>query len=362
MTTKVRVRKATMTNKERVEALLRRERPDRVPFSPGGADFAMVYSGHSLAEAFTCKSEVLYEAEKKACHDFDWVFIPNLRARRNRGQFGGEVKLSTNKYAWSPTVSKYAAETPEEVMALKVPDVKSLYSPEEIAFKKKSFQDKDENKPFNISIGAISVMNIAAGIAGYDKLCQWMIKYPEIAHRLIRLAADYQIAIAQFGKDTFGVDRVLINGANAAASNQLISPKHFEQFALPYLKEVHEKILAMGFKHLRTHPCGEQNRNLPFWQQIPMGDPGIIHVGHEIDLVTVAKYFPNDIIEGNLDTTIMQIGTPTEVYEEAARVIKLGKSLDNGFILRQACTFPPRASNENVMAITRALNDFGWYD
>ncbi|MBI4181280.1 MAG: hypothetical protein HY528_05050, partial [Chloroflexi bacterium] len=351
-----------MTNKERVEALLRREKPDRVPFSPGGGDFAMLYSGFPLSDAFTKPSKVVYEAEKKACHDFDWVFIPNFRARQNRGQFGGEVKLSTNKYAWSPTVSKYAAETPEEVMALKVPDVKALYSPEEIAFKKQSFQDKDENKPFNISIGAISVINIAAGIAGYDKLCKWMLQKPEIAHRLIRLAADYQIAVAQYGKDIFGVDRVLINGANAAASNQLISPKHFEQFCLPYLKEVHEKILAMGFKHLRTHPCGEQNLNLPYWQQIPMGDPGIIHVGNEIDLETVANYFPNDIIEGNLDTTIIQIGTPEEVYQASRKVIEQGKSLANGFILRQACTFPARASVENVRAITRALNDFGWYD
>ena len=359
---KVRTKKATMTNKERVEALLRRERPDRVPFSPGGGDFAMIYSGFALSDAFTCAPKVVYEAEKKACHDFDWVFIPNFRARRNRGQFGGEVKVPTNKYAWSPTVSKYAAETPEEVMALKAPDVRGLYSPEEIAFKKQAWQDGDENKPFKVSVGAISVMNIAAGIAGYDYLCKWMIQRPEVAHRLIRLAADYQIAVAQYAKEVFGVERVLINGANAAASNQLISPKHFEQFALPYLKEVHEKILAMGFKHLRTHPCGEQNLNLPYWQQMPLGDPGIVHVGNEIDLETVAKYFPNDIIEGNLDTTIMQIGTPDEVYDASRKVIEQGKSLANGFILRQACTFPPRATVENISAITRALNDFGWYD
>ncbi|MBI4180919.1 MAG: hypothetical protein HY528_03215, partial [Chloroflexi bacterium] len=107
---------------------------------------------------------------------------------------------------------------------------------------------------------------------------------------------------------------------------------------------------------------GEQNLNLPYWQQVPMGNPGIFYVGNEIDLETAAQYFPNDIIEGNLDTTVIQEGTPDEVYKEAKKVIEQGKSLANGFILRPACELPPLSPAENMRAITRALNDFGWYD
>jgi uroporphyrinogen decarboxylase len=79
-------------------------------------------------------------------------------------------------------------------------------------------------------------------------------------------------------------------------------------------------------------------------------------------LETAAEYFPNDIIEGNLDTTIIQNGTPDQVYKAAGKVIEQGKSLANGFIFRPACELPPLASVENVMAMTRAVNDFGWYD
>ncbi|MBI2853237.1 MAG: hypothetical protein HYX84_09145 [Chloroflexi bacterium] len=370
--TKVRTRKATMTNKERMEALLRRERPDRVPFWSWCQSFATIYSGGTIAERYAAEystqtsgaytRKMAYEAERKACHDFDWVFAPtlSLMSRQNRGAFGGEVKLPTNKYSQGIIVTKYAAETPDAVMALKVPDVKACVTPEIMEFCRWVYEDKDDNKPF-VTVGGLSVMNTAAGIAGYDKLCQWMIKEPEVAHRLVRLASDQQLATVQFVKDTFGVNKIMPTGANAAASNQLISPRHFEQFALPYLKEVHEKVIAMGFKHLLTHPCGEHNRNLPYWQRVPLGDPGIFYVGHEIELETAARYFPKDIVQGNLDTTVIQCGTPTEVYEEAERVIKLGKSLDAGFILRPACELPPLAPVENVMAITRALNDFGWY-
>ena len=261
-------------------------------------------------------------------------------------------------------VSKYAAETPEEVMALKAPDIKDVacFTPEMMDLYKLSCQDDDGNKPFNLMFWAIGVMNQAAGIAGYDRLCKWMLQKPEVAHRLIRLATDYQVETAQYHKEIFGVDGLLPTGANAAASNQLISPKQFEQFALPYLKEAQEKVLAMGYKHMRQHFCGDHNLNLPYWQQIPMGDPGIIYIANEVDLETAAKYFPNDIIQGNLDTTIIQNGTPEEVYQAARKVIEKGKSLTTGFILAPACGSPPYAPAENIRAITRALNDFGWYD
>ncbi|MBI4181198.1 MAG: hypothetical protein HY528_04630 [Chloroflexi bacterium] len=365
---KVKIRKATMTNKERIEALLRREKPDRVPFQPGGRSFAVLYSGGSIPKLFSgaYTSDWVYQAEKKASREFDWVFTPAAVLPGGRGgyngTFGGEIKLPTSQYSQAVFVVRYPATTPEEVMALKVPDVRAQYTPEVVDFYKRVRQDEDDNKPFHMSVGAVSVINMAGGIAGAEKLCKWMLQKPEIAHRVLRLAADYQIATAQFCKDTFGVERAIVTGANAFASNQLISPKHFEQFCLPYLKEVHQKVLAMGFKHISTHPCGEQNLNLPYWQQIPLGDPGIFRVGNEIDLETAARYFPNDIIGGNLDTTIIQEGTPEEVYQAARKVIEQGKSLANGFSLSPACELPPLAPVENMRAITRALNDFGWYD
>ncbi|MBI4180335.1 MAG: hypothetical protein HY528_00205 [Chloroflexi bacterium] len=364
----VRIRKATMTNKERMEALLRRESPDRVPFWPfSPQNFVTVHSGSSIADSYSdaYTPMIAYEAQKKACQEFDWVFTPTFNSRRGLGgAFGGKMQLPTSKYSQAPFSVKFAAETSEEVMALKAPDVKTVacITPEMIDFYKRLSQEKLDNAPFKLMFAGIGVAPSARSIAGAEKMAKWMIKKPEIVHRMFRLAADYQIELAQYYKDTFGVEGVLPTGTQSAVSNNVMSPKHFEQFALPYLKEVHEKVLAMGFKHLWVHLCGEHNLNLPYWQQVPMGDPGIISIGNEIDLETVAKYFTNDIIEGNLDTTIIQIGTPEEVYQAAKKVIEQGKSLTTGFIFSPACQIPPMAPVENVMAMTRAVNDFGWYD
>ncbi|MBI2853127.1 MAG: hypothetical protein HYX84_08560 [Chloroflexi bacterium] len=361
---KVRTRKATMTNKQRIEALFRREKPDRVPHWPFiQENFAVLYAGGEPADRYLKSMEWNYEAGKKTCRDFDWVFAPNLsvRPRGTASAFGGERKLPTSKYSQDAYVSKFPASTPEEVMALKVPDLKACVSAEMEKFSRMVYADRDDNMAF-VTAGSLGVMNAAAGIAGYDNLCKWMIKYPEVAHRLCRLAVDNSLQMAQYVKDNFGTERVVITGANAGGSNQLIGPKHFEQFALPYLKEAHQKVIDMGFKHLCQHPCGDHNLNLPFWAQVPMGDPGIVYVANEIDLEKAARFFPNDIIRGNMETTIVQCGTPGEVYEEARKVIEQGKRLPGGFIFAQACGIPPRAPIENVHALTRALNDFGWYD
>ena len=96
----------------------------------------------------------------------------------------------------------------------------------------------------------------------------------------------------------------------------------------------------MGFETIFMHICGDQNGNLPFWAQIPMGSPGILSFGHEVDLTNAAEYFPDDIIVGNLDPSIIQIGTPEEVYDASRLVIEKGKKYRQGLCLVPAVNCP----------------------
>ena len=117
----------------------------------------------------------------------------------------------------------------------------------------------------------------------------------------------------------------------------------------------------MGYKHIFAHICGEQNLNLPYWAQIPFGNPGIISFGHEIGINKAAYYFPSDIIMGNLDPVIIQTGTPEDVYEATRQVVEEGKKIPNGYIFAPGCELPPMAPMENVRMMTKAVIDFGWY-
>ncbi|MBA7522435.1 Uroporphyrinogen decarboxylase [subsurface metagenome] len=356
-------RKGTMTERERIEALLRRKKPDRVPICPvGGEAFAVIQAGHPIADAFN-NPEVCYAAHRKACEDFGWVFWPRMEFTSAWVlPWGGEVKYPEGQFTFTPTNTRRAVETPEEAMKLQKPDVRTAeLMPLRMKFYNLSSREPLDNKPWSTSfMGAI--FSQAGEIPGVDIFSKWLIKNGDAAHKLLRLVTDFQIEQVEYWKDTFGIENVLPYFAEPSTANQIISPRMFEQFALPYIKELTEKVLAMGFKTILMHICGEQNANLPYWAQVSFGDPGILSFGHEVDFETASKYFPNHIILGNLEPAIIQTGTPEGVYEASRKVIEKGKRIPSGFIFSSGCTFPPRAPRENVMAMTRAVNDFGWYD
>ena len=59
------------------------------------------------------------------------------------------------------------------------------------------------------------------------KSLKCMLKRPEAAHLLLRLATDYAIEVAQYWKDTFSTDSVLPWSAEPTAANDIAaaSPK-----------------------------------------------------------------------------------------------------------------------------------------
>jgi len=60
--------------------------------------------------------------------------------------------------------------------------------------------------------------------------------------------------------------------SDEVSASTLISPKQFEEFDLPYIKELHEKMLGMGFKNIWCLISGDHNLNLPYWAQVPTGE------------------------------------------------------------------------------------------
>jgi uroporphyrinogen decarboxylase len=357
-------RKATMTNRERLEALLRKEKPDRVPILPISLGFSAIYIGKTINEAYT-DAQVYINGLRKACNDFDWIFYPlGAPLTTLASEFGGEMKWPSSEYSQAPMVTRFPVDTPEAVFNLKMPDVKTAgTTPKRMEYSRLSSKEKNDNCLFNVMLWLGGPFTSAGNMASVEKMSKWMIKKPEAVHQLMRLSVDYYIELAKYWKDTFGTENVLPFYGEPTAANQIISPKQFEEFVMPYLLELHKAIMGMGYKLIFVHICGEQNANLHLWSQIPCGDPGIVSFGHEVDLEKAAEYFPDDIIMGNLEPAIILTRTADEVYEATAEVIKKGKKLSAaGFIFSPGCELPPASPIENVKAMTKAVNDYGWYD
>ena len=90
--------------------------------------------------------------------------------------------------------------------------------------------------------------------------------------------------------------------------------------------------------------------------------PAILSFGREVDLDVAARLFPEDIIMGNIEPAVIQTGTPQQVYETCCEAIEKGKKFPGGFLLGVGCGMPPRAPAYNVWMMTKAVDDFGWYE
>ena len=86
-------RRGAMTERERIEALLKRQKPDRVPMHALSLGFLMVYGGGSIADAYS-NPEKFLAAQRRTCRDFGFLFIPACSyLAMGAWEFGGEIKL-----------------------------------------------------------------------------------------------------------------------------------------------------------------------------------------------------------------------------------------------------------------------------
>ncbi len=348
-----------MTSAERMRTLGTGQRPDRVPVILLALGFCARTVGYSIGSLFT-DPEKSFWAQLWTMEMYGIEGSPTYSFATSAGwDFGGEVKFPTSEWEQVPAFKRFAITSEEDVDRLKLPDVKTAGSlPPAMELSKLC---ERYHLPIMVAVG--SPLTWATGVCEMDTLCRWMLRKPEVVHKILRLVTDHCLRVAEHWVNTFGAKRVTGFTAAPSEANQVISPKQFEEFALPYLKEVHEKVLAMGVRRFMCHICGGQNLNLPYYTQVPMGDNGIVTFGHEVDLTTAIEYFGDTcIIAGNVEPQLIQNGTPQQVYEAARQCIEKAKYAPRGFILMPGCELPPMAPPYNVYMLKKAAIDFGWYD
>ncbi len=355
-------RRETMTSPERMGALMRGEKPDRVPFSPFIFGFCAKNVGYPIAAVYEDPKKS-FLCQMRTAEMFGYDSGPLYGYASYGGwEFGGDIKMPRTRWEQAPVVTRYPVQSEEDVDDLPLPDVEKAGSlPIQMAF---SQIQAEHGMPVTVQMAG--VITLVGNLCGVDKMCRWMIKKPELVHKLLRKASDHLLDVAKAWADTFGAERLAPFEGDPTAANQVISPKQFQEFCLPYQKEVNEKVLDMGVMSIFDHICGEQNLNLPYWQQIPHGRdgvPGILSFGHEVDLDKAIEMFgDSNIIAGNVEPRIIQNGQPEEVYDECIKAINKGKKAPVGYLLMSGCDVPVEAPPYNLYMMKKAVMEHGFYD
>lgn len=349
---------------ERFNSLLAGKRIDRVPvwLWGGSSGFTARIVGYTLNVTET-EPEKSFLAQLWAAEMYGSDNIPISSfggACRDAWAFGGQIKMPSGEFEQAPSIIRYIIESEQDARQVKVPvDIKTVGGiPLDMQFSR-----LQEKHGLPITVFCSSPIEVVRGLCSIDRLCRWMIREPELVHYLLGLSLDYSLSVVRYWAQSFDPQRILVFTAVPTTSNQVISPKMFEKFVLPYQKNLHENILKLGIKHIYCHICGEQNRNLPYWIQIPMGSPGILSFGREVDLTTAIHHFgDNCIIAGNIDPATLQNGTPQQIYDQCREAIDKSKYAPRGFILMPGCGLPPAAPPYNVYMMRKAAEDFGQYE
>jgi uroporphyrinogen decarboxylase len=188
-----------------------------------------------------------------------------------------------------------------------------------------------------------------------DVLMLDLIRNPKFVHSLNKVAAEASKAFA-LAKIESGAEIIVV--ADPSASTTMISPRMFEQFALPYLKDVFNPVLKT--KAIPSlHICGQTT---PILEKMVETGARIIEVDYQVNLKEAKrKVGSKACIQGNVNPTgaLLQ-GSPNEVLAEARKCLE-DAAAGGGYILSTGCEVPYETRMENVSALVEAATKYGKY-
>jgi len=116
-------------------------------------------------------------------------------------------------------------------------------------------------KEVDVGAAMSGPFSVAASVVGTENLLKWMIKYPEKVHILMNIVAQSN---NKYIEEVAKLD-LSIDFADPMSSSNLINPKLFREFSLPYLKINIDKIKETTGKAPGIHICGKSKK---LWQDV----------------------------------------------------------------------------------------------
>ncbi|MCD6508360.1 hypothetical protein J7M22_17295 [Candidatus Poribacteria bacterium] len=197
-------------------------------------------------------------------------------------------------------------------------------------------------------------------LRGMENLLMDYVFNPEFAHRLAEIVIGYKKRVMERAIEV-GADIVLTGDDYAYRKGPIMSPDHFRQFVLPYLKEMVDLAKSKGVPFIK-HTDGN------IWPIMDM----IIETGINgidplepiagMDIGEVKRRYGDRVaVVGNVDCgELLSRGSPGEVVEAVKETIAKA-SPGGGHILASSNSIHPAVKPENYRAMVEAARKFGRY-
>jgi len=198
------------------------------------------------------------------------------------------------------------------------------------------------NYPDNPVIGNLTgPISTAASIVDPVTFLKELRKDKDNAHRLLEYVSDLLIA---FGREMIDNGATLISIGDPTATGEILGPKVFAEFAVPYLNKVIDGIQATGAPVI-LHICGKIQA---VKQSLPNLHSNAISTDALVNLRLLKEEFPNLTTMGNVSTFMLELTEADKVARHTAQLVRDGIN-----IIAPACGL---STSTNLAAI-RAMTD-----
>jgi len=338
-----------MNSRERVLKALALQKSDRVPVVPFIITFAAKYAGFKFID-YARDPSILAKCQMEMARRFkiDAVYVDSDPIIEIEAM-GAEIKYPEDE---SPMASKPAVRTSHDIRSLKVPD------PEKdgrlpVWLNAIKILKEEVGDEFAVFGSLNAPFQAAAQLLGITETCMHLYRNPGLVRELLDLTTEVVVGFMR-AEIRAGADAIVLG--DAISSPTVISPKHFEQFSFPHIREVIRQ--AGGQVPFILHICGDATRIID--KMVETGTR-YLEVDSYVDLAQVRQRHGNSVgIIGNVSPTLLLTGTPEAVEESCRKAIEAA-GLTGAYILGSGCELPKNTPHMNLDTMVKAAEKYGTY-
>ncbi len=211
----------------------------------------------------------------------------------------------------------------------------------------KSIQRLSTRYPDIPTIGSITgPVSTSASIVDPMSFLKQLRRDKENSHKVIDYVCGHLIAYAKLMVEN-GATAISI--ADPTSTGEILGPKMFAEYAVPYLNKVADAVHAMG-KPVIIHICGKMDSVLP---QVALLHADAISVDAFVSLKNIKAQIPDAVTMGNVSTIALESSNPNKISTMTELLLR-----DKTNIISPACGLSTSTPLANIKALTQTVFEY----
>ncbi|MDR1916215.1 MAG: uroporphyrinogen decarboxylase family protein [Synergistaceae bacterium] len=339
------------TSREIVQDAFSMKEPERVPVGVClGGSWPFFIEGFTLESLLSYPEKaarVFYEVNERV--DADFVTVGTGATALMFEGLGGEISFSENG---APSITSILVGSESDIDSLDI--ARALKTERLQQLKSAALETVRLNGGRRaLFVSGRAPFTLAGQLAGLETFTKSLYKDRGFVNHLLDFAAELSFVYFEFMLDTEGIDGVFI--ADPSASGDVLSARHFEEFAAPRLKELSSRLEAFG-KPTLLHICGNITKELHL---LPHTGIDMISVDSRVDLKRAREILDGRMgLAGNVHPVfVLEDLSPREVSERTKLCLD-SAAPGGGFMLLPGCDLSSKVPEENVAAFVKTGHDW----